>query len=59
MEKVQKVQESKILPAINFSAAPLFFSEVLHSHFSPVNVFLPAEIEEAKQKPDKKMFSLE
>lgn len=40
------------LLAVSFSEAPPFFSEELHSHFSPVNVFLPAVIEVTMLQPD-------
>lgn len=45
-------QAMKLL-VISFSEAPLSFSEELHSHFSPVNVFLPAVIKAVMLQPGK------
>ena len=41
------------LPVISFSGVPPFSFEELHSHFSPVNVFLPAVIKATMLQPDK------
>lgn len=41
------------LPVISFSGAPPFSFEELHSHFSPINVFLPAAIKTTTLQPDK------
>jgi hypothetical protein len=49
---VPETNTSLKLPVISFFGAPPFSFEELHSHFSPINVFLPAAINATMLQPD-------